>query len=197
MSHQVASVEPLTSHAMVQTHIKVRLECIFNQLVFNHALRTRVNTASADLEKKKKTTRGKNEGMTEPLAQPASSNVSPPIETADTSEEGESSTTIELAKVAVPASSPSGTTSVSTSTSTPTAQVDKKPETGAGAGDGALSKQASAQAGSISNLVTVNALNLTSLLDGTAFTSPIKGFAAFVFLYRILGWRYTVSLFRH
>jgi hypothetical protein len=126
-----------------------------------------MNTTSASLEKKKV-----NQDPIESLAQSVPSGdptgESPP-------EAG--GIPGEAASSAVPASS---------STPTPT-DLSSKPT--ASDADDTVSKQASIQAGSISNLVTVDTLNLAALLDGTAFTAPIKCVISFILLYRILGWR--------
>lgn len=104
----------------------VRTEALFSQLVFDHAIRVRVNTASAQLEKKddkKKEKEKKSDG------DESTGSVTPPT---------------------------SGTASSSASSSSTAVATEPKKS---------LDKEAKSQAGSLSNLLTVDLVNLADGVD--------------------------------
>jgi hypothetical protein len=137
------------------------LEVIFNQLVFLHALRTRVNTASTNVDTKKKTK--KESQMTARDPSVAAPNIA--ITSAKPSSNSNSSSN---------ASSPGSSTIVAYGASSVSSSNAKKAN-----GEAATPKQASIQAGSISNLVTVDAANLNSFLELTAGKTPVNRFKNF------------------
>ena len=118
----------------------MKFQVIFNQLIFNHALRTRLNTASTNLEKVEPT--------------PAQGDAEDPQISGTDPEESGSSSRLDITAVA--------SSQAASGTATP-----KKSDGTTGA-----SKQASIQAGSISNLITVDANNLGFILNwnGRAFS---------------------------
>jgi hypothetical protein len=128
-----------------QMHVSVRLEVIFNQLVFLHALRTRVNTASAGLDgKKRRSEKGAK----------AQENTAPKATAAASTESSNGATS------ASGSSSQGPSTAVASQASSTTLPKPKKDDTKA-----KDSKRDSTQAGSISNLIMVDANNLEAFLE--------------------------------
>ena|ERR1700744_5294559 len=113
------------------------MEIIFNQLIFLHALRTRVNTASATLDKKKampKINSGKAKGQ-----------AAVPSTGSDNSQDS----------------------ALISGTATPVASQASSGASKEAGDDLDALKQASIQAGSISNLIAVDASNMDPFLEIT------------------------------
>jgi hypothetical protein len=182
-------------------HVAVRLEVIFNQLVFIHALRTRVNTATVLDPKSSKVPPGKDEKKQKGLGSQSAKEPAVPVQTPGVVSgdpvvtvdppSGEApipvaevTSTTGYASEAGPGSSISASTSTavsnskndhdtssptaSTSTATLSAKKDKDASSETKKKEETTVKQISTQAGSLSNLITVDSNHLQSFLEITA-----------------------------
>jgi hypothetical protein len=136
--------------ALDQTHLMVRLEVIFNQLVFLHALRTRVSTATTDLEKNAK--------KPDAISAPAPTQEALPVPAAHT----------EVSPAETDTTSPANTLQSPSSSNIAASVVPGSSVKGEANKGVAAARKASVQAGGISNLITVDAENLVAFLELTA-----------------------------
>jgi hypothetical protein len=121
------------------------MQALFNQLIFIHVLRTRLNTATPDLDRKK----GEKVKIRNPVPQESSpTHVAPPFIQGDV-------TPVEVESVAVVETASSSVSSTAVSSRQAEAVDTNK----------TVAKRASVQAGSINNLLTVDAENLQEFLE--------------------------------